>query len=71
MRPLLHPAEQEKSRSSLAVMKGIHPRAILEVASEELGDWLMKRICLGWEEGFKQDGGFLASEAPDAAVSRG
>lgn len=33
--------------------------------------WLMRRICLGWEKGFKHTGRFLASETLDGGVSWG
>lgn len=46
LRPLLHPGEQKRSRGSLARVEGTHPRAIVEVTSRELGNRLMKRICL-------------------------
>lgn len=39
------------------------------VACREFGDW-SRRICLGWEEGFEQDGMFSASETLDGDVSR-
>lgn len=55
----------------MAGVMGMYPQAILEAASKELGDWLMKRICLGWEEEFKHHGRFPASEALDADVSWG
>ena len=33
-------------------------RAILEVASRERGDWLVRRLCLEREEGSRPDAGF-------------
>lgn len=33
--------------------------------------WLMRRICLGWEKGFKHTGRFLASETLDGGMSWG
>lgn len=38
------------------------------VACREFGDW-SRRISLGWEEGFEQDGMFSASETLDGDVS--
>jgi hypothetical protein len=31
-------------------------KAVLQVASRELGDWSRKRICLSWQERVEHDG---------------
>lgn len=64
-RPLLYPGEQKRSRG-----RGHDaPKSVPETASRELGDWLLRGICLGWEEEFKHARGFLASDALDGDVS--
>lgn len=54
---LLHPGEQERQRQ-LGWREGRHTRGILEVASRERGDWLVRIVCLEREEASRPEAGF-------------